>query len=262
MIKNYFNQVLSDFKGLTKVCGITVSIKWILMLIIHFNECIKTKNLQPADIALGAGPFFVKRKIAKAKLKGAHVISGIREIWVRDVYLKNDFLKIPDDGLIVDLGANMGNFSSLALAHNDKIKLIAVEPNKELNKSFMAQIDLNGWTARVVLYRNFIGLASDKQKLMLNDPDSKDAKFITAEEFINLNNLKKIEFLKCDIEGSEFELIEGEAPLLRITNQLAIEIHDFAGDRNYFITRLKDLGFTIGPIKNDPDGCIALAKRM
>ena len=34
----------------------------------------------------------------------------------------------------------MGNFSALALAHNNKIKLIAVEPNKELNKHFWEQM--------------------------------------------------------------------------------------------------------------------------
>ena len=76
----------------------------------------KTKNLQPADRALGIGPYHVRRGNAIATLKCNNVISAIREIWVRDVYLKNDFLKIPDEGIVVDLGANVGNFSVLALS--------------------------------------------------------------------------------------------------------------------------------------------------
>ena len=147
------------------------------------------------------------------------------------------------------------------LAHNNNIRLIAVEPNKELNKIFWEQMDLNGWRDRVVLNRYFIGTMSATQKMMLNDINSKDAEFITAEEFIKLNNIQRIDFLKCDIEGSEFGLIENNAPLLRITEQLAIEIHDSAGDRKHFLAELKELGFTIGPVKQDPGGCIALAKR-
>ena len=48
--------------------------------------------------------------------------------------------------------------------------------------------------------------------MMLDDPNSKDAKFITSEEFIKINNIKRINFLKCDIEGSEFGLIEDNTP--------------------------------------------------
>ena len=262
MTKKHINQIINDFIGLTKVCGVLVAIKWLFMVIIHFNQCMKTKNLQPADRALGIGPYRVRRGNAIATLKCNNVISAIREIWVRDVYLKNDFVKIPDKGLVIDLGANAGNFSVLALSHNNNIRLIAVEPNKELNKIFWEQIDLNGWRDRVVLNRYFIGTMSATQKMMLNDINTQDAEFISAEEFIKLNNIQRIDFLKCDIEGSEFGLIENNAPLLRITEQLAIEIHDSAGDRNHFLSKLKELGFTIGPVKQDPGGCIALAKRI
>jgi len=261
MTNNHINQIINDFRGLIKVCGVTVAIKWLFMVVIHFNECIKSKNLQPADRALGIGPYRVRRGNAIATLKCNNVISAIREIWVRDVYLKNDYIKIPENGLVVDLGANVGNFSVLALSHNNCIRLIAVEPNKELNKIFWEQMDLNGWRNRVVLNRYFIGTMSATQKMMLKDIQSMNAEFIPAEEFIKLNNIQRIDFLKCDIEGSEFGLIENNAPLLRITEQLAIEIHDSAGDSKHFLARLKELGFTIGPVKEDPGGCIALAKR-
>ena len=92
--------------------------------------------------------------------------------------------------------------------------------------------------------RYFIGSASRTQKEMLADPNSKDANFITQKEFIKLNNLTRIDFLKCDIEGSEFEFI-ADTDLLQITQQLAIEIHDNAGDRNEFIIKLQELGLKL-----------------
>ena len=91
--------------------------------------------------------------------------------------------------------------------------------------------------------------------------ESSDAEFISQKKFIELNNLRKIDFLKCDIEGSEFDFINNTS-LLEITQQLAIEIHDHAGNRDGFIEKLVQLGFQIGPTKNDPGGCVLLAKRM
>jgi len=61
-------------------------------------------------------------------------------------------------------------------------------------------------------------------------------------------------------EGGEFEFINNNF-LLEITDQLAIEVHDFAGDRKEFIKKLIELGFQIGPVKEDPGSCILIAKK-
>lgn len=253
-------QIISDYIGIIRVCGIFVATKWLLFILLRLPECIKQKNLQPADKMFGEGPIKVNTKYGQTYLLGDQIFSSIREIWVRNVYLKNDFIQIPDSGLVVDLGANIGSFTILALANSPKCKVISVEPNLELNELFWQQIKYNNFIDRVTLHRLFLGSISIKQEGMLKDPNSMGAKFITQEEFIKLNNLTKINFLKCDIEGSEFEFIEDHS-LLNITDQLAIEIHDFAGDRNKFISKLIELGFKIGPLKNDPGGCILLAKK-
>jgi FkbM family methyltransferase len=257
----FIRQILRDFYGIVRVCGLLTGIKWLLFILFNLIECIKRKNLQPADKKLGTGPFKVKYDKAKATMYGEQVISGIREIWVRDVYLGNGFLSLEKCELVLDLGANMGNFTILALASNSRSKVIAVEPNSELNLKFYDQIKKNRWNDRVKLFRSFIGLYSTKQKEMLNDPLSKDAVFISQEEFIKKNNLRSIDFLKCDIEGSEFDFIK-DTSLLQITKQLAIEIHDFGGSRDEFIAKLVELGFQIGPIKHSSDSCIVLAKRI
>jgi hypothetical protein len=53
----------------------------------------------------GRGPFVATRGSVRAKLAGPQVISGIREIWVGDVYLKDRFLDVARGALVVDLGA-------------------------------------------------------------------------------------------------------------------------------------------------------------
>ena len=257
----FINQILSDFRGIVKVCGFVTAIKWLFFILLKLPQCIRSKNLQPADKTFGEGPISAKAKYGKIKLIGGQVFSGIREIWVRRVYLQDDFIRIPDIGTVVDLGANVGSFTMQALANSKSCNVIAVEPNTEFNKLLLRQIALNNFTNRVTLQRYFIGSSSETQNEMLKMPESSDAKFITQKKFIEQNNLKSIEFLKCDIEGSEFDFIS-DTSLLEITKQLAIEIHDHAGNRDGFIKKLIQLGFQVGPTKNDPGGCVLLAKRI
>ncbi len=167
---------------------------------------------------------------------------------MRRVYLQNDFIKIPDNGVVVDLGANVGSFTMHALANSNRCKIIAVEPNADFNKLFLRQMELNGFRNRVTLQRYFIGSRSQTQNEMLKMSESSDAEFIVQKKFIELNNLQNIDFLKCDIEGSEFDFIN-DTSLLEITNQLAIEIHNHSGNRSEFISKLVELGFNIGPIE-------------
>jgi FkbM family methyltransferase len=256
----FIKQILSDSIGLVRVCSLIMATKWLLFILLTLPQCLKHKNLQPADKLFGEGPISVKAKYGRVKLIGGQVFSSVREIWVRRVYLQDDFLKIPDNGTVVDLGANVGSFTMQALAHSKSCKVIAVEPNTEFNKLFLLQIELNNFSNRVTLQRYFIGSSSETQSEMLRMPESSDAEFITQKKFIELNNLQSIDFLKCDIEGSEFDFIN-DSSLLEITKQLAIEIHNHAGDRKKFISKLKELGFQIGPVKSDPYGCILLAKR-
>ena len=256
-----FGQIFTDFAGIIKICGIITAIKWLFFIIFKFPKCIASGNLQPADRMFGEGPIKVKSKYGYVNLLGGQIFSSIREIWVRKVYTKNNFVTITDDGFVVDLGANVGAFTLLALANSNACKVIAVEPNTEFNKLLMRQVSYNNFDNRVTLQRYFIGSTSATQNEMLKTPDSKAARFITQKEFIELNKLSHIDFLKCDIEGSEFDFIK-DTSLLEITEQLAIEIHDAAGDRTEFINKLIQLGFQLGPIKEDPGSCIVLAKRI
>lgn len=244
-----------------KVCGIITAIKWLIFILITLPKCIREKNLQPADRLFGEGPIKINGMYGIVKLNGGQVFSSIREIWVRKVYLQKNFVKIPDNGIVVDLGANVGSFTMQALANSKSCKVIALEPNSEFNKILIEQIQLNNLSDRVTLQRYFIGSFSETQKEMLKMNESKDAAFISQSKFIELNNLQSIDFLKCDIEGSEFDFVT-DTSLLEITKQLAIEIHDHAGDRNEFVKKLKGLGFEIGPVKDDPGSCIVLAKRL
>lgn len=215
-----------------------------------------------ADRAMGSGPFNLKCALIGSSDDPAQnasvVFSGIREIWVRNVYLA-DVLRIPAHGTIVDLGANRGTFTALALAKSADAKVIAVEPSRLLNKSFLRMVSANGWQDRVSLIPAFIGSICTKQEQALShDEYYAEVPFLDSDEMFAA--IPTIDFLKCDIEGSEFGLLESS--IFAKTSQVAVEVHDFSGDRKQFIERLADSGFKVLSVRHSPSSCIVLASRV
>jgi hypothetical protein len=198
----------------------------------------------------------LKFKIGVPQGSAGMPFAGVREMYARNVYLADDF-RIKDGALVVDLGANMGNFSNLALAHHASVKVIAVEPSLLLNHYFDYSLKLNGWRDRALLLRGFIGDLPDKAV----SSDYDDAKAIGQSEIITHCAGRRIDFLKCDIEGGEYQFLSDHC-LLDSTDMLAMEIHAFAGSPEEFMQFLKEIGFVIKRIQNDPDGtCTILASR-
>ena len=251
----------TDFAGLCRVCGLTVALRWLWCIAVSVPQILRSHNLQPADRAMGSGPFLAKRGGVRAYLEGEDVISSIREMWVRDSYLKEDFLAISPGDSVVDLGANRGRFTMLALAHGSGVRVVAVEPGQDFVECLLRTAGRNGWEDRVHVVRALLGGKSAAQESMLQQTRYAGVRFMEQAEFIEHEGIERIDFLKCDIEGSEFELLTPDSPLLDITRQLAIEIHADAGDPNVFLEMLKGEGFEIGPVQWDGGSCVALAKR-
>ena len=210
---------------------------------------------------MGAGPFRARCGRALALLSSEQVISGIREIWVRNVYLQHGYLEIAPDAVVVDLGANTGAFTMLALAHGPGVKVVSVEPHRVHAAALRRQAALNGWAGRVALEPCFIGGGGGVPREILENPGCSGAGFLDQESFVRKHRLERIDFLKCDIEGGEFELFAAESPLLEITRQLAMEVHGHAGDRHAFIRALERRGFEVGRVIHHADDCIVCARR-
>lgn len=257
------SKLVSDFKGIARVVGIGTALRWLACVVATLPSALKTRNLLAADRMMGTGPFRVRHAIGTALLTGEDAFSGLREIWVRDVYAGGGFLRIPDHGTVVDLGANMGNFSAMALAANTTARLIAIEPSAPLGARWATTMAINGFEGRAQLCRAFIGIFTAKQQHHFeSDPAYNDVPTINEDEFLKRYAIDHIDFLKCDIEGSEFFMTEATSHLLDITDRIAIEVHDFGGDPQYFLDTLRSRGFTDLHIAWFGRECIARAARQ
>lgn len=259
---NVLLKVVGDAAGISRVCGISVAARWLMLAVLNLPAVLKSRNLQPADRAMGDGPFRARRARSEAILTGTQVFSNLREIWVRDVYLQDDFLSVPKNAIVVDLGANLGVFTALALAQHDSVRVIAVEPSLTLLESLKKCVGANGWTERLTSIRGFIGNLTETQKAALQQgSDYADAPSISEAELISRMAISKIDLLKCDIEGSEFFLIEPDSRLLSMTDRLAIELHKWGGDVQVFLSHLIRIGFEVGRVEWAGGCCIALCRR-
>jgi FkbM family methyltransferase len=255
-------KLFSDFRGIARVCGPLPALRWTAGVVATLPTVLKTRSLLSADRSMGDGPFKVHHAVGDAVLVGDDAFSGVREIWVRDVYAKQGFLQIPDKGLVLDLGANMGNFSAMALASNPTARLIAVEPSTHHGQKWAATMRANGFADRAQLCRAFVG---DFTPIQLNDiktnPTYTDAPHLTEAEFLAQYGIDHIDFLKCDIEGSEYFMIEPRSRILDITDRLAIEVHNSGGEVKRFLDALAARGFTDIAIDWYGAECIARATR-
>ncbi len=261
---NKIQKFIGDLWGLSQVCGWRVALKWWFAVFKNFPQVRKTGNLQSADQALGEGPFIVKLKQygREFKVSGQQIVSGIREMYVRDVYLRRGWLTIKDGDTVVDLGANVGNFSNLALSFGPDVRVIAVEPNQYMNDAFYQSLGNNpGFLSRTTLVRAFLGEQQNHSLSLLEQSDCSNAPWMGEDELIKFAAIASIDLLKCDIEGGEYMLLNPASKLLAMTQSLTMELHAFAGDVNKFLADLTVCGFTLGPMQRDPDGTVTLAAK-
>lgn len=114
-----------------------------------------------------------------------------------------------DGACVVDVSANIGMFSLLALARCGNPRLIAVEPIPE--RAALLDLNLLRYGADASVY--VIGLADH-----------------TVSDLIDLEDLQQIDILRIDLEKSGTDLLNGirEEHWSRIS-QLVVEIHDKNG---------------------------------
>lgn len=253
-------KIWSDTRGLIHVAGLRFALRWLSMVAVKFTQCWRDRNLQPADQAMGNGPFDVRLRHIRSRIIGPRVTSGMREIWVRDVYTGGGFLEIHNGDMVVDLGANKGNFTALALGAGPKVQVICVEANRQCVANLERTVSVNHSEDRVRIVRQFIGGRSGFQTALQASTDGRDITYITEEKFVEQMGLQQIDFLKCDIEGSEYELLTRDSLLMAMTNQLAIELHPDEGDCKAFTVMLDQMGFQL-QIDSQPPTYIVRARR-
>lgn len=163
----------------------------------------------------------------------------VDEVFMSDFYKFNTENKNP---LIIDCGANIG-LSVLYFKHTHPDAIIhAFEPDTK-NYNYLAEnVKSYGWEKSVFIYKQLVSdtagfeyfeeLGNAGSKIVSEDQQNefttKIEKIRLKDFLLNLNT--KIDFLKLDIEGSEFEVLPDLKELFPKIEKMYIEFHTAIND--------------------------------
>lgn len=158
----------------------------------------------------------------------------INELYEMGVYKG---VKIKKGDIILDLGGHIGLFSLLASRLvGERGKIFSFEPSKESYELFKKNLMINK-IKNVEVYNYAIYKKKGKLRLYLHKYPAADSilnksknfiyvKSISLKEFIKKKNLKKIDLIKFDIEGSEYDVIKNSKEIIKKAGSVVIEFHE------------------------------------
>lgn len=142
---------------------------------------------------------------------------------------------------VIDIGANVGYFSLFMLSDFSGSKVYAFEPilmnfkllqqYKEENKNLAFTVvnqAVGGQQGKIVLNYDAGDQFTTSATIFDNktEPDQVEVQCTTLEAIIEKNKLNKIDFLKLDCEGSEYDIVYGaSSKVLDKVSVIAIETH-------------------------------------
>ena len=151
-------------------------------------------------------------------------------------------LTAPVEGVMIDLGANIGAVT-LDWAHRSRpLRIHAYEPNPLTNNMLRRNIEVNGLTERVTVFDEAVGRGSGELRLWTNvnsltatgygDTPPAPSAEVTCVPLIDLDEVVRragggpVALLKMDTEGAEVDTLEGASPAtLRAIRQIILEYH-------------------------------------
>jgi FkbM family methyltransferase len=198
---------------------------------------------------------------------GARIQIGraIDHVPIIEIFLKEDYGKMPDDAVMIDLGANIGVFSIYAATTARNATVYAYEPFLEYFKLAEANARLNGQDDAVTCFNFAVAGRVESRTLYVRGTDfffptlmgqasRQSAEKIrvsctTLAEIVESNKLDRVDMLKMDCEGAEYEILYPTPPIyLKKVKQIRMEYHNLDDqERNvgHLEKFLIDAGFTI-----------------
>lgn len=150
---------------------------------------------------------------------------GVYEKTELDFVMKN----LPKDALVIDVGANIGWYSLNLSRLLDQGQVISFEPFSKNHLELQSNIEANQ-LKNIKVFQIGLGNKNEKLQIRYNTDDhnlgmasinlatydySEDIEVKRLDDFVAQINLKKLKFVKIDIEGFEYEALLGMVETLK-----------------------------------------------
>ncbi len=160
----------------------------------------------------------------------------------------------PDD-YIIDAGANVGLFSIVASKKLRQGKVFAFEPLATITSVFKENVKNNkckniiienlvlGDSTQNVNFYHDLEKNYNASSTTIKTSKSKTVvlKQITLDEYVQINKIEKVDFIKADIEGSERNLLRGAKDTIqRFSPKLSIRTYHLPDDKEILYNIVKE----------------------
>jgi len=205
------------------------------------------------------------------------VLGSIAQIIVNNEYNLNQFLK--EDSVVFDIGANIGVFTCFSAKLAQRGRIFAFEPVsmvfdilkknvKDYENVEIFQLGLGDKEeVKEILIRSWNpGYSTIEDSAIQRPKESFDIKenikITTLDSITNKLNLKRIDFIKIDVEGYEIEVLKGAIETVKKFRPiLGISLHEQSFEKkieDIFEKEIKN--YDIEKSKKDPSDIFCIPK--
>jgi len=164
-----------------------------------------------------------------AGLNDSPTFTALREMYFNDCYLWP--FRAFSVSAVIDLGANRCFFAPIALKVLNADIYVGVEPNKQYDRPVEILLGANAISAqRVHIYRKFVAAESSDST-------------VTIPRIIQDLALDRVDLMKIDIEGHEYEIFRQVEWLDKVTS-IVMELHPPSDKKSVLLDILQRSGFT------------------
>jgi FkbM family methyltransferase len=199
-----------------------------------------------SNYALGLVPSAPYLFRNRAQLK---IGRGVDHVPIIEIFLREEYGAVADGAVILDLGANIGTFSIYAATTARDVTIYAYEPMPDFFRLMEENVRLNGFEGAVKCFNSAVGGDARDRELFIDGTDfffptllEPDASRVvrtirvpctTLVEILDSNNLARVDLVKMDCEGAEYEILYN-TPLsyLNRIGEMRMEYHNLDGDRS------------------------------
>ncbi len=170
------------------------------------------------------------------------LLQTFKEIFLDQCYLQELVLPLPETPVIFDVGANAGYFSLFALSRFPGARVFAFEPIAANFRLLKRNADLNPDQSLICIHKAVAGQSGElmlafeggeaytTSATVLGSGEDKRANVrvpaVTIGEVLSEYTLPKIDLLKMDCEGAEYEIIyRAHSAVLSRIDRIVMEVH-------------------------------------